>query len=218
MVTPVTSLGSRSGVNWIRELVPCTVSARARASEVFPVPGKSSSSRCPSASRQVTASPIGRGLPRTAWPTLATSLPNVSANQDACSGVMLILPSQQLVSVADVGAGKALRSPRDRIRSRTAAPGAGDGERPTRVPVPPFGVDSAGPVSVGREAHRGGAGERRLAGELRLIGEIAHVDADVLAGRIAAILAGALAPADGVAPLADLHHRVRAVVGPAGRR
>src|SRR6478672_171033 len=106
MVTPVTSLGSRSGVNWIRELVPCTVSARARASEVFPVPGKSSSSRCPSASRQVTASPIGRGLPRTAWPTLATSLPNVSANQDACSGVMLILPSQQLVSVADVAPGR----------------------------------------------------------------------------------------------------------------
>src|SRR6476469_3595094 len=39
---------------------------------------------------QVKASPIGRGLPSTTWPTLATSLENVSANQEACSAVILI--------------------------------------------------------------------------------------------------------------------------------
>ena len=55
MVTPVTSLGSRSGVNWIRLCVPCMELAIALASEVFPVPGKSSSSRCPSETRQVSA-------------------------------------------------------------------------------------------------------------------------------------------------------------------
>ena len=40
--TPVTSLGSRSGVNWIRLKVPPREVAKARASIVFPVPGTSS--------------------------------------------------------------------------------------------------------------------------------------------------------------------------------
>jgi hypothetical protein len=39
IVTPVTSEGSRSGVNWIRLWVPWTLAARARASWVLPVPG-----------------------------------------------------------------------------------------------------------------------------------------------------------------------------------
>ena len=47
---PVMSPGSRSGVNWMRVFVPCTDCAIARASEVLPVPGTSSSSTWPSLS------------------------------------------------------------------------------------------------------------------------------------------------------------------------
>src|SRR6059058_2224317 len=54
--TPVTSDGSRSGVNWIRENEQSTERARAFASIVFPTPGKSSMIRCPSATRQRTTS------------------------------------------------------------------------------------------------------------------------------------------------------------------
>ena len=49
-VMPVMSPGSRSGVNWMRVFVPCTDWASARASEVLPVPGTSSSSTWPSLS------------------------------------------------------------------------------------------------------------------------------------------------------------------------
>src|SRR5699024_5171743 len=87
MVTPVTSEGSRSGVNWMREWLACTVAATARASEVLPVPGKSSSSRCPPDSRQVRVSRTTCDLPSTAADTFATSRSNVAANQAAWSGV-----------------------------------------------------------------------------------------------------------------------------------
>ena len=43
-------------MNWIRAWLPCTVLANARASIVFPVPGKSSSRMCPSDSMQVNVS------------------------------------------------------------------------------------------------------------------------------------------------------------------
>ena len=43
--TPVTSDGSRSGVNWMRRTVQSTDRASARASIVFPTPGTSSISR-----------------------------------------------------------------------------------------------------------------------------------------------------------------------------
>ena len=42
---PVTSLGSRSGVNWIRCHEPPVARARALASEVLPTPGTSSMRR-----------------------------------------------------------------------------------------------------------------------------------------------------------------------------
>ena len=51
--TPVTSLGSRSGVNWMRLTVQSTDRASALASMVLPTPGTSSMSRCPSASSTV---------------------------------------------------------------------------------------------------------------------------------------------------------------------
>src|SRR5699024_4446230 len=78
---------SRSGVNWIREWLACTVAATARAREVLPVPGKSSSSRCPPESRQVRVSRTTWSLPSTAAETLPTRRVKVSANQAAWSGV-----------------------------------------------------------------------------------------------------------------------------------
>src|SRR5262245_980461 len=54
--TPVTSEGSRSGVNWRRENEQSIERASAFASIVFPTPGKSSMIRWPSAIRQSTAS------------------------------------------------------------------------------------------------------------------------------------------------------------------
>src|SRR5437867_2832030 len=52
--TPVTSEGSRSGVNWSRENDTSSERASAFASIVFPTPGKSSRIRCPSAITQRT--------------------------------------------------------------------------------------------------------------------------------------------------------------------
>src|ERR671930_2724370 len=54
--TPVTSDGSRSGVNCRRENEQSSERASAFASIVFPTPGKSSMIRCPSATRQRTTS------------------------------------------------------------------------------------------------------------------------------------------------------------------
>ena len=56
------SLGNRSGVNWMRFCVPCTVLAIAFANIVLPVPGTSSSRRCPSDSNAVNAKPDRVGL------------------------------------------------------------------------------------------------------------------------------------------------------------
>ena len=88
--TPVTSEGSRSGVNWMRELVVRTAAASARASWVLPVPGTSSSSRCPPLSIVVTTSRTTFALPTTATPTAETIRSKVSANHAACSGVIVV--------------------------------------------------------------------------------------------------------------------------------
>ena len=89
---PVMSPGSRSGVNWMRVLVPCTDCAMARASEVLPVPGTSSSSTCPSLSIAVSTSSTTWRLPSTARSTLSAICAKVWANQVACSCVMVIVP------------------------------------------------------------------------------------------------------------------------------
>ena len=65
--TPVTSLGSRSGVNWMRVTVQSTLRPRALASIVLPTPGTSSTSRCPPASNTTRAVWIASGLPSTTW-------------------------------------------------------------------------------------------------------------------------------------------------------
>src|SRR5689334_849743 len=53
-LTPVTSDGSRSGVNCMREKETSSERASAFANIVFPTPGKSSRIRCPSLTRQRT--------------------------------------------------------------------------------------------------------------------------------------------------------------------
>lgn len=70
-LTPVMSLGSRSGVNWMRRMGLSIERASALASMVLPTPGMSSMSRCPSASSTVTAVRTTSLLPSmtedTAW-------------------------------------------------------------------------------------------------------------------------------------------------------
>ena len=102
IVTPVTSLGSRSGVNCTRLFVPWMELAIALASEVFPVPGKSSSSRCPSETRQVSASRTMWFLPSTACSTFVTSAPKALANQLACSDVTFGTPAVAVVMILPI--------------------------------------------------------------------------------------------------------------------
>ncbi len=67
-VTPTTSDGSRSGVNWTRFQLESIDAARALARLVLPTPGTSSISRWPSARRQTSASSTTSGLP---WMTIS---------------------------------------------------------------------------------------------------------------------------------------------------
>ena len=62
-LTPVTSVGRRSGVNWMRRKEQSMDRARALASMVFPTPGTSSMRMCPSAIRATRASWTSRPLP-----------------------------------------------------------------------------------------------------------------------------------------------------------
>ncbi len=62
--SPVTSVGWRSGVHWIREgVAPSMVPAIARASTVFAVPGTSSSRTCPPQVSAVRTSLISSRFP-----------------------------------------------------------------------------------------------------------------------------------------------------------
>src|ERR687886_431389 len=74
MDTPVTSLGSRSGVNWMRLKVQPLARARLLASIVLPTPGTSSISRCPWAASPITASSTSACLPTSTCSTVASSL------------------------------------------------------------------------------------------------------------------------------------------------
>ena len=63
MLTPVTSEGSRSGVNWMRWNSHPSARARDFASMVFPMPGTSSRRRWPSHSKATSASSMTSSLP-----------------------------------------------------------------------------------------------------------------------------------------------------------
>ncbi len=79
--TPVTSVGSRSGVNWIRRNEQSIDRAMALASMVLPTPGTSSIRRCPSATRATRARRISLCLPRTTRSTFVSISWNRAANR-----------------------------------------------------------------------------------------------------------------------------------------
>ena len=61
--TPVTSEGSRSGVNWMRRTLQSMLRASDFDSIVLPTPGTSSMSRCPSASSTTSVAETTSRLP-----------------------------------------------------------------------------------------------------------------------------------------------------------
>src|SRR3989440_5387692 len=187
--TPVTSDGSRSGVNCMRAWDPLMVLASALASEVFPVPGKSSSNRCPSDSRQVNASRTTKSLPRIAPLTLATIRSNVSLNRAACS-VVTVMPYPLLVLV-----------PRHRSGDSTA----GDRDPLARIAVPVTGVlalvRAPGPVEEPARTMLAveGAGD--------VAAEVLRLHMDIGAGRGEARSAADTGRAAAAAAGAALRHR-----------
>src|SRR5215210_1346542 len=85
-LTPVTSDGSRSGVNWSRENEQSIDRESALARTVFPTPGKSSMMRWPSATMQITAS---SRMSRGTWSTrarLSTTRSTIAAVASASAG------------------------------------------------------------------------------------------------------------------------------------
>src|SRR5215216_4642092 len=116
--TPVTSDGSRSGVNWIRENEQSTDRASALASMVFPTPGKSSMIRCPSAIRQRAASRSVSAGACTTRATLAAipaiaSLDAVGSRAPSTAGLSTLRLEQALRLVEDHGGDALLRRLRD---------------------------------------------------------------------------------------------------------
>ena len=71
--TPVTSEGSRSGVNWIRRNEQPSERERAFASTVFPVPGTSSTRMCPRQTSATRESSISWCFPKMTRSTLSTT-------------------------------------------------------------------------------------------------------------------------------------------------
>src|SRR2546423_9970631 len=108
--TPVTSDGSKSGVNWMREKEQSTDRASAFASIVFPTPGKSSMIRCPSATRQSTTSRSVSSRARTTRPRFAT----IAATRSAGAGATAGSAKQALHLVEDRARDLVLRRLRDR--------------------------------------------------------------------------------------------------------
>ena len=82
-LTPVTSLGSRSGVNWMRRTEQSIDRASALASIVLPTPGTSSISRCPSASSTARANRTVTVLPMITCSIFATIVLALRANSSA---------------------------------------------------------------------------------------------------------------------------------------
>ena len=76
--TPVTSLGSRSGVNWMRRKLLPEDRARLRASMVLPTPGTSSMSTWPWQIRAMTPSSMAWSLPTITCFTFCTIRPAIS--------------------------------------------------------------------------------------------------------------------------------------------
>src|SRR6476659_4421944 len=115
-LTPVTSDGSRSGVNWRREKDAFSERASALASIVFPTPGKSSRMRWPSLTRERTHSSSvsdGAWITRRRFALIASIVCAAdSVRALVCSGSCTVAPQQLLGCVDDRGGDRALRGPR----------------------------------------------------------------------------------------------------------
>jgi hypothetical protein len=99
-VTPTTSEGSRSGVNWMRPHRQSSEVARALARLVLPTPGTSSIRRWPSATRQSRTSSTTSDFPCTTLETLPAMAAKVSANSAggvalACCVATVLRPSRR---------------------------------------------------------------------------------------------------------------------------
>src|SRR5215211_4409477 len=113
--TPVTSDGSRSGVNCRRENELSTERESAFASIVFPTPGKSSMIRCPSLTRQRTQRRSVSSGARTTRARLSTMVRRISAEEATETGSLparSIALQQPLDLVEDLAGDLVLRSPR----------------------------------------------------------------------------------------------------------
>ncbi len=98
MLTPTTSLGSRSGVNCTRPKMPWIERASAFARLVLPTPGTSSTRRWPSDSRHSTTRRMASGLPWMARPRLS----QIASNQELKPLVpVAAAPDGLLVAVCD---------------------------------------------------------------------------------------------------------------------
>src|SRR5688572_10603907 len=122
--TPVTSDGSRSGVNWMRENEQSSERASALASIVFPTPGKSSMIRCPSLTSVSTASRRVSWGAWTTWPTLsvmrARTSPEISTlwGRSSVRRSATVLLEQPLDLVPDLRRDPGLRRPAHRSLPR----------------------------------------------------------------------------------------------------
>src|SRR5437868_3958372 len=180
-LTPVTSDGRRSGVNWRRAKPQSSERASALASIVLPTPGKSSMIACPSATRQRTMS---RSVSSGAW----TTRPRFSTIVEICpleSGATArsAIPQQRLHLVEDRGGYLVLRRLRDRslagwskerhlvlVRLQTDVGLGGAGER---LALELGGGGRLDELDAGRRRHRQVGREERHLGTApaRLSGE-----------------------------------------------
>src|SRR4051812_9438510 len=121
-LVPTTSAGSRSAVHWMRAYSASTERASALASAVFPTPGLSSISTCPSASRAtITVRSVSSGT-FTARATLAAIRPPSAATSDG--SIWGTVPIQIDLNLRAAPAGAlALLSLRRLLRARQVAGG-----------------------------------------------------------------------------------------------
>src|SRR5712691_2681645 len=115
------SVGSRSGVNWMRENLQSSERASALTSIVFPTPGKSSMIRCPSLTRHRTTSCSVSGCACTTRATLSTTRSIVCAEDAASTGRGSVLIEQR-----DRRVEHRSRDPRLRRLGDAPLPGAHD--------------------------------------------------------------------------------------------
>src|ERR671931_446200 len=106
METPVTSLGTRSGVHWTRRNARSSERATARASVVFPTPGTSSSRTCPSTRSAANSCSVAARLPTTMRSTCSARRPLASRTLRVTRGLCGLERTERARFVAANGVGR----------------------------------------------------------------------------------------------------------------